>query len=217
MTYLESLNFKQDGESSQNWLWEDVFCILTKIPHDLYKCGKTKIIRKSNRSFTGDKRENVLYQGTYIFDNEDLDFVCRLFKNIGVLERIKGTKILEKKDSNHRQVLSNLGFTEIGLNIWTKNIFLVSLKPPRFATDRGKCLILKKPNMKNLIKDNRPAMVVYKGRYFFDDIFFTETLLEKIGFYYFFDSKKQKNKTYEFNRETLANSERFIDEEFLKF
>jgi len=112
-------------------------------------------------------------------------------------------------------VLTDLGFKEIESDTWTKNIFLITLRPPRFENDRGKCLILKKPNIKKLIKGDRPAKVVYKGRYFFEDTFFTETLLEKINFYNF--DSGQKNKSYEFTRERLAASGNYIEEEFLNF
>lgn len=213
MTFLENLGFRSVGKSGYSWLWQDTFFISARQPDDKKRYGKTRIFKNTNNSFTGDKRENILFQGFYCFDNED--FANRLLKNIGVLEKINGVKLLEPKDTNHEQVLTDLGFTEIEPNTWTKNIFLISLKPPRFENDRGKCLILKKPNIKKLIKGDRPANVVFKGRYFFDDIFFTETILEKIGFHTF--EQGYKNKTYEFTRETLLDSGQYIEEEFLKF
>lgn len=213
MTLLENLDFRPVGKSGRSLLWKDTFYVLNRPPDDKNKFGKTKIIKNSDISFSGDKRESILFQGSYSFDNDE--FANKLLKNIGILEKINGTKILEQKDTNHIQVLTDLGFTEIIYNTWTKNIFLISLRPPRFDTDRGKCIILKKPNIKKLIKGDRPANVVYKGRYFFDDNFFTETLLEKIGFYHF--DNGQKNKTYEFNREMLVDNEHYIEEEFLKF
>lgn len=211
--FLENLNFKPVGKSGRSWLWQDTYYVLVRPPDDTNRFGKTRIIKNADPIFTGDKRENILFQGSYCFDNED--FANRLLKNVGVLEKMTGTKILEHKDTNHRQVLTELGFTEIEFNTWVKNIFLVSLRPPRFENDRGKCLILKKPNVKKLLKSDRPANVVYKGRYFFEDNFFTEGLLERIGFYHF-DSRK-KNKTYEFTRETFLDSGRYIEEEFLNF
>ena len=213
MTFLEKLNFKPVGTTGQSWLWQDTFYILTKPPNDKHVLGKTKITKILHSSFTGDKRENILFQGSYIFDNHI--FTNRLLKNIGIIEKITGTKIIERNDTNHQQMLTDIGFTEIEHNTWTKNIFLVSLRPPRFDNDRGKCIILKKPNIKKLIKDDRHANVVYKGRYFFEDSAFTETLLNKIGFYQF--DSGQRNKTYEFTREMLVDSENYIEEEFLKF
>jgi len=213
MTLLEKLDFRPIGKSGYSWLWHDTFYILIKPPNYKHKLGWTQIIKNLNTNFTVDKRESFLFQGSYCFDNDD--FAYRLLKNIGILEKINGTKIIELKDTKHFQVLTDLGFIEIVPNTWTKNIFLVSLRPPRFDTDRGKCLILKKPNFKNLIKGDRPANVVYKGRYFFEDSFFTEILFDKIGFY-LFDSEQQ-NKTYDFNRETMTDSENFIEDEFLQF
>lgn len=213
MTFLEELGFKPIGKSGRSWSWQETFYVLIRPPDDTHRLGKTKISKTSHIGFTDDRRENILFLGSYSFDNED--FANRLFKNVGILEKITETKILEHKEVNHKNVLTSLGFTEIEHNTWIKNIFLVSLKPPCFDADRGKCLILKKPNTKNLIRDSLPARIVYKGRYFFDDPFFTEILLEKIGFYYF--ASGEQNKTYEFQRETLKDSKTYIEEEFLKF
>ena len=213
MTILKDLGFKQYGTFSQNWLWRHLYIVLTKAPEGTNLHGKSKIIKNLNTNFTGDKRETILFQGSFAFDNDD--FANKLLTNVGIIERITGNSLVELKDTNHNQVLTDLGFTEISYNTWTKNIFLISLRPPRFENDRGKCIILKKPNIKKLINSDRPANVVYKGRYFFDDNVFTQILLEKIGFYHF-DSGK-KNKTYEFTRETVADTALYIDKEFLNF
>ena len=213
MTYLENLGFIPVGETGHYWSWDNTFTIYTVAPSVIGGYGKTGIFKNTSISFTGDNRENILYRGNYILDNEV--FLNELLKNVGVLEKINGTKIIEKKNTNHQQILKDLGFSEVEANTWTKNIYLISLKAPRFDTDRGKCIILKKPNVKKLMKVDRPARVVYKGRYFFDDIFFTEALFDKIDFYNF--DNGQKNKTYEFNRETIAETGLYIEEEFLKF
>ena len=213
MTILENLNFRPAAFSDRYLSWKNIYNIYNRLPDDKNRLGRTVISKKSNISFTGDKRENILFQGSYAFDNDE--FANNLLKNIGILEKINGTKLLEQKGINHRQVLIDFGFKEIAYCTWTKNIFLISLRPPRFETDRGKCIILKKPNIKKLTLLDGRAKVVYKGRYFFDDTYFTETLLEKIGVYHFDNGKK--NKTYEFNRETLADNDKYIEDEFLKF
>ncbi len=216
-TILENLGFKVIIKLGRKWpywwSWQNTFYIYTKPVSENSRFGRTKILKTSDLNFTGDKRENVLFQGSYVFDNEE--FAGKLLKNIGIEEKIKGIILTEQKEVNHIEILTDLGFKEITHNTWTKNIFLISLRPPRFDTDRGKCIILKKPNNKKLMKNERPAGVVYKGRYFFDDPFFTEMLLEKIGFYLF--ESMEKNKTYQFNRETLADTQSYIEDEFLKF
>jgi len=213
MKILENLGFKSVSKTERLWSWKDIFFIYIKKPSENNKHGKTKIYKDLGVYFTQDKRESILFSGYYCFDDE---FSANtLLKNIGILEKINNTKILEEKTTNHEEVLKEHGFTEIEQNTWVKNIFLISLKPPRFENDRGKCIILKKPNIKKLKKADRPANIVYKGRYFFDDLLFVQILFEKIGFYLF--DAGDKNKSYHFTRETLAENGNYIEEEFLKF
>ncbi len=213
MKILETLGFLKSDKLGKKWSYDDTFFISSTLPNDRNQLGKTKITKKLHKGYSADKRENILYQGFYGFDKKD--FCYKILKNVGIVEKIKGEKIIEHKKLDHIQTLIGLGFSEIEPNLWTKNIFLVSLKPPQFKEDRGKCIILKKPNHSKLIKNDKPANVVYKGRYFFDDEYFTETLFRNIGFYIFDCS--QKNKNYEFNRDTLDVNGHFLDEEFLKF
>jgi len=213
MIILKNLGFKPFGKLKQNWYWRNLYTILTKAPNENNIHGKSKIIKNLNTNFTGDKRETLLFQGSFAFDNDV--FANKLLINVGVIENITSNRLVETIVTNHNQVLTELGFTEIGLNTWTKNIFLISLRPPRFENDRGKYIILKKPNIKKLTINDAPANVVYKGRYFFDDNVFTQILLEKIGYYHFDNGKK--NKTYVFSRETITDSSLYLDKEFLNF
>jgi len=213
MRLLENLGFIKFGKSGKNWSYDNTFAIYTIVPNDSHRLGRMKIIKKLDKVLYADKRENILYYGFYASDKND--FFYKLLKNVGIIEKIKGQKIIEHKKVNHIQALTDLGFSEIKPDTWTKNIFLVSLKPPRFEGDRGKCIILKKPNYNTLLKKDRPANVVYKGRYFFDDDDFTKILFHDIGFYIF--DCGERNKNYEFTRDTLAINGHFIDEEFLKF
>ena len=213
MKILENLGFFKSDQLGQKWSYNNTFFISSPFPNDRNQLGKTKITKRLHNGYSIDKRENILYQGFYGFDKKD--FCYKILKNVGIIEKIKGQKIIEHKKLDHIQTLTGLGFLEVKPDLWTKNIFLVSLIPPRFEDDRGKCIILKKPNYSRLIKNDMPANVVYKGRYFFDDDDFTKTLFRNIGFYIFECS--QKNKDYEFNIDTLEVNGRFLYEEFLKF
>lgn len=213
MKILDELGFLPIRKNGRGWEWKKSYRILITFPQESNPYGRTKIFKTQENIFTNDKRENMLFHGNYIFDNEA--FVNRLFINTGIMEKIYQTKIIEQKDLNHEELLNGLGFKEIEKNKWIKNIFMIALKPPKFDTDRGKCLILKKPNIKKLVSFDRPAKVVYKGRYFFDDDEFTENLLNIIGFYSF--NAGQKNIEYEFQREVIEESHQFVEDEFLKF
>lgn len=213
MEYLEKLGFLPFRKNGRGWEWKKTFRVLISFPTNSNLYGRSKIVKMQKISFTNDKRENILFQDTYVFDNED--FVNKLFVNVGIMEQLYNTKIIEKKSVDHSELLNSLGFKEIEKDRWIKNIFLIALKPPKFDSDRGKCLILKKPNIKKLVNDDRPAYVVYKGRYFFDDFSFTENLLKIIGLYSFISGNK--NLDYQFQREVLEKSQQFIEDEFLKF
>ncbi len=170
------------------------------------KGGSQTIIYKAIPGYPdADRNQKQLFSGSYIFDNEE--FAAELLKNVGIIELIQGTKIRELKSHIHHLVLKELGFLEIERDVWIKGIYLISMQPPKWDNDRGKVVILKKRNIKKLKDGFYPSIVVYKGRYFFDDENFTRDLFDKIGFTYFNTNPKQKNFDYEFDRDIYEDGE----------
>ena len=220
MELLKYLGFtlrKEKHDKLRNtWIWKDVFEIENIIATKEKKKNRTSIFKKNPINPYSKENENILYWGFYIFD--DNEFSLKLFKNIGIIEFINKTKILEPKPLVHETILTELGFERIELNTWTKGIFLISILPPKWNDDRGKVIILKKPNVKKLKAVDRASKVVYKGRYFFDDDDFTKILFDKIGFTYFDTNPKKKNFEYKFIRDKInGNDDLYIDKEFLNF
>lgn len=211
--FLEDLNFIPIGKTGRLWAWNYIYTIYQRESDENYTFAKTSISKFSDEYSTGDKREKTVYHGNSIFD--DLEFASTLFKNIGFYDCFFDRKITdESKVLNHRELLLNYGFTEISENLWTRTIFLISIQPPKFETDEGKCLILRKPNNRKLMRIDPKAKVSYKGRYFFDDETFTLELFKRIGCKPY---ASKRNPNYEFLREKIEGIESYIDEEFMKY
>ena len=211
--FLKNLGFNTFKKNEMTWTWNREFYITVKEPSETMLNGRTKISKNSEINFTGDKRENVLFQGQFIFN--EIDFTEKLLKSIGIYEKINQLIVPNLHDRiGHNWFFEKNSFIETSQNKWIKNIYFVAIVPPKFDTDRGKCIILKKPNVKKLKETDRLANVVYKGRYFFDDIEFTNKLFEKIGFFSF--NQTDKNKDYFFQGEYLDDY-KAVEDEFLKF
>ena len=219
MKFLIDLNFrlvknKQNGQNT--WAWGDLF-VIANTPSLLKKWKSQTIIYKRIPGYPDiDRNQKLLFRGSYIFDNQE--FASELLKNVGIIELIQGTRIRELKSHIHHLTLKELGFIEIEQDVWTKGIYLIALQPPKWDNDRGKVVILKKRNIKKLKDGYQPSIVVYKGRYFFDDENFTKELLDKIGFTYFNENPKQKNIDYQFERDKYDNYEfSYLDRDLLNF
>jgi hypothetical protein len=211
--FLKNLGFHTFKKNEKTWSWKREYYILVKEPSETMVNGKTKISKNAEINFTDDKRESILFQGQFIFN--DLEFAEKLFKSIGIYEKINRVIVPNEPEKNsHNWFFKENNFIETVQNKWIKNIFLVAIVPPKFDTDRGKCIIMKKPNIKNLKERDRLAHVVYKGRYFFDDKEFTNKLFEKIGFFRF--NQSDRNNDYFFQGEYLDNY-KAVEDEFLKF
>ena len=210
--FLKNLGFNTFKKNEKTWTWKREYYITVKEPSETMLNGKTKISKNSEINFTGDKRENVLFQGQFIFN--ELDFAEKLLKSIGIYEKINQLIVPNVNDRiGHNWFFKENNFIETVQNKWIKNIFFVAIVHPKFETDRGKCIIMKKPNIRKLKETDRLANVVYKGRYFFDDKEFTNKLFEKIGFFSFVQT--DKNKDYFFQGEYLEDY-KAVEDEFLK-
>ena len=115
MKILENLGFFKSDQLGQKWSYNNTFFISSTFPNDRNQLGKTKITKRLHNGYSVDKRENILYQGFYGFDKKD--FCYKILKNVGIIEKIKGQKIIEHKKLDHIQTLIELGFLEVKPNL----------------------------------------------------------------------------------------------------
>jgi len=210
---LSDLGFINNYGIQWKWHWNKYFFVSNGKDNTKPDNRKTTISRVVDLITTKDYRECILYHGKYIFD--DKEFAEKLLLYVGVVEKIKNQIILDTTpEIGHRWFLEEKEFEEIEPNWWVNGMYSVTIVPPAYDNDRGKCIILRRSNIKRLKREFVPATVCYKGRYFFENVNFTYALFEHITFFIFFNGRR--NKDYKFERE-LWYDNKFLDVELLKF
>lgn len=215
MGLLKKLGFikRNTREDSQFWTWDDYFCITFVRPCEKSPKGMTKIYYQKAVGDIGDKRGFQLFSGFYIFDNRKMAF--ELLKNLGIVEAITKKRDKKIKKHNHHFYFSEYGFKQVTPCVFRKHFFQISFIAPKWEDEKGKCVILKKPQTKRSLKGQTASKLVYKGQYFFHNDEFVKFLFDKIAFYKHEEAKMHMN--YIFTREKTPDGNSFIDLELLNF